>query len=105
MCRDYRILYVDVSFHNTTKFFKNITLHIKLKNPPHRAGLQTSIIIRSSPTCLRKKMVNGTNTMSMLWTRPSTCNTHARARPVKGKSPLVANYLIIDLLGYSDSTP
>jgi hypothetical protein len=42
MCWDYRILYVHVSFYNITKFFKNITLHIKLKNPSHHAGLQTS---------------------------------------------------------------
>jgi hypothetical protein len=36
------VLYVDVSFYNTTKFFKNITLHIKLKYLLHRTGLQTS---------------------------------------------------------------
>jgi hypothetical protein len=29
-------------FYSTTKFFKNITLHIKLKTPPHHTGLQTS---------------------------------------------------------------
>jgi hypothetical protein len=45
MCWDYQILYVDFSFHNTTKFFKNITLHIKLENPPHRVGLQTSDLL------------------------------------------------------------
>jgi hypothetical protein len=33
MCWNYWILYIDISFYNTTKFFKNITLHIKLKNP------------------------------------------------------------------------
>jgi hypothetical protein len=38
-------IYVDVSFHNTIKFFKSITLHIKLKTPSCRAGLQTSISI------------------------------------------------------------
>jgi hypothetical protein len=42
MCWDYRILYVDISFYNITKFFKNIILHIELKNSSHRAGLQTS---------------------------------------------------------------
>jgi hypothetical protein len=36
------IIYVNVSFYDTIKFFKNITLHIKLKNLLHRAGLQTS---------------------------------------------------------------
>jgi hypothetical protein len=38
----YRILYVDIFFYNIINFLKNITLHIKLKNPAH-VGLQTSI--------------------------------------------------------------
>jgi hypothetical protein len=42
MCWDYQIIYVDVSFHNIIKIFKNIILHIKLKNSSYRTGLQTS---------------------------------------------------------------
>jgi hypothetical protein len=41
------VLYIDISFHNTTKFFKNITLHIKLKNLSHRTELQNSFILKS----------------------------------------------------------
>jgi hypothetical protein len=38
------IFYVDVSFYNIIKFYKNITQHIKLKNLSHHVGLQTSLL-------------------------------------------------------------
>jgi hypothetical protein len=36
--------YFFISFHNTITFLKNITLHIKLKTPPHRVRLRTSFL-------------------------------------------------------------
>jgi hypothetical protein len=52
-CWAYQILYVHTSFHTTTKFFKYITLHIMLKNPPHSTRLQTSLFGYCMP-CIRK---------------------------------------------------
>jgi hypothetical protein len=43
--------------YNTTKFFKNITIEIILKNLPHHAGLQTSTYYsRPIPPHHRKKV-------------------------------------------------
>jgi hypothetical protein len=63
---DYQILYIDISFHNIIKFFKNIIIHIKSKNPLHHAGLQLVMLsIKRSKTFGLYTTINGDGLMAM----------------------------------------
>jgi hypothetical protein len=62
-------------------------------------------IVQFKLQILSSRTSSFTKVEAVSWTHSSIDSTCAGARPLKGKSSLVTNYLVIDLLGYSIITP